>query len=174
MSTVLFDQGTAIIWGHTGGAGVTDACDLNGLGPSGAAREGAAKDLGSTFAEWWSLYVWMETGTAPTADLSVDVWLNWSHDNSNWSGTSTGTNSSYTIGTNDANLRSIGRGSQSGNVLVTATGNTLFKAGPFPVRAMSQYVSPIVVNRLNQALRTQGTASDHASRVILVPLIPTF
>lgn len=173
MSTVLFDQGTAIVWGTSGGSGVTNNILLDALA-SNAAREGAAVDLGATFAEWWSLYVWMETGTAPTADTSVDVWLNWSYDNTNWSGGGTGTDASFTIGTNDANLRLVGRGSQSGNVLVTATGNTLFKAGPFPVRAMSQYVSPIVVNRMNQGLRDHATASDNASRVILVPLIPTF
>lgn len=174
MSTVLFSQGTPVVWGHTGGAGVTDVCDLNNLGPSGAAREGTAKDLGATFAEWWSLYVWVETGTAPTADLSVDVWLNWSHDNTNWAGGASGSNASYTIGSNDANLRLVGGGAQAGNALVTNTANTLFKAGPFPVRARARYVSPIVVNRLNQSLRNQGTASDHASRIILVPLPITF
>lgn len=173
MATVLFDQGTAIVWGTSGGAGVTNNINLDALA-SGAAREGAAVDLGATFSEWWSLWVWMETGTAPTADTSVDVWLNWSHDNSNWSGGGTGVDQGFTIGTNDANLRLVGRGSQSGNVLVTATANTLFKAGPFPVRAMAQYVSPIVVNRMNQSLRDVVTSSDAASRVILVPLIPTF
>ena len=173
MSTVLFDQGTAIIWGHTGGAGVTNAMDVNNLS-SGSGFEGAAQDLGSTFAEWWSLWVWIETGTAPTADLSVDVWLNWSHDGSNWSGGATGTNASYAIGSNDSSLRLVGRGSQSGNVLVTATANTTFKAGPFPVRAMSQYVSPIMVNRLNQSLRNQGTPANNTSRIILAPFVPTF
>lgn len=173
MSTILFDQGTAIVWGTSGGSGVTNNINLDGLG-SGAAREGAAVDLGSTFAEWWSLWIWAETGSAPTADTSAEVWLNWSHDNSNWSGGGSGTDTGFTLGTNDANLRLVGRGSQSGNVLVTASANTLFKAGPFAVRAMSQYVSPIFVNRMNTALRDLTTASDHASRIIMVPLTPTF
>lgn len=173
MSTILFDQGTAIIWGTSGGSGVTNNILLDALG-AGAAREGDSVDLGSTFAEWWSLWVWVETGTAPTADTQAEVWLNWSHDDSNWSGGGTGADAAFTIGTNDANLRLVGRGSQSGSCLVTNTANTLFKAGPFAVRAMAQYVSPIFVNRMNQAMRDLTTASDHASRIILVPLTPTF
>lgn len=174
MATVLFTPGTPIVWGTSGGSGVTKNILLDALA-AGAAREGVYADLGATFPEWFSLWLWAETGTAPTADEQVECWLNWSHNTTDWSGGGTGTDAAYTIGSNNANLRLVNQGSQSANVLVTATANTLFKAGPFSVRARARYVSPIVVNRFaTQTLRDQATASDHASRVILVPLTPTF
>lgn len=174
MSTVLFSPGTAIVWGHSGGSGVTKDIALDALG-AGAAREGDYADLGSTFPEWLSLWLWAETGTAPTANEQVECWLNWSHNSTDWSGGGTGADAAFTIGTNDANLRLVGQGSRSATCMVTATANTLFKAGPFSVRARARYVSPIVVNRFGtQTLRDHATASDHASRVIIVPLTPTF
>lgn len=159
-------QGTAIIWGESGASGVTATLSLEGLA-NAAARQGAAVDLGSDFADEYLVYLRVETGTAPTAGNTVDLYLLSSYDNINWPAKATGSDSAYTLGTSDANLRQAG---PPVVVLVaTADGNTVLEQAGVIWRPRGRYVAPIVDNNLGQAIRDETTATDNDSRVILVP-----
>ena len=159
-------QGTAIIWGENGATGVTADCNLDGLA-NGAARMGAAVDLGADFADEYMVWLQVETGTAPTAGNTVEAYLVSSWDNTNWPAKVTGSNAAYTLGTSDANLRQAG--SPVISLVATNDGNTVLTQAPSIWRPRGRYVVPIIDNNLGQAFRDETTASDNGSRLILVP-----
>lgn len=161
--------GTAIIWGEAGAGApfaVTNTLSLDALA-NGAARMGAAVDLGANRAEEYDLYVLAETGTAPAAGASVEVYLVCSPDNTNWPAKVTGSDAAYTLGTSDANLKQAG--TPAGWIVATADGTTVLMQGPFIWRSRGRYVVPIFDNNLGQALRDEATATDHGSRIVLIP-----
>lgn len=160
-------QGTAVVWGEAGASGVTATLSVDALA-NGSARMGASVDLGADFAPEYLCYFRVETGTAPTAGNTADLYLVSSYDNTNWPAKVTGSDAAYTLGTSDANLRQAGP-----PVLVlvaTADGNTVLEQQPVIWRPRGRYVAPIVDNNLGQAIRDETTATDNGSRVILVPL----
>lgn len=159
-------QGTAIVWGESGATGVTAICSLNNLA-NGAAQQGASVDLGANFEDEYVAILAIETGTAPTAGLTFDLYFAWSHDNTNWPAKMTGSNGSYTLGTSDANLRQIGPIVVS--LIATADANTLLIQQSAIIRPRGRYVAPLVDNNSAQAIRNQTTASDNKSRVYLIP-----
>jgi hypothetical protein len=159
-------QGTAIVWGESGATGVTAICSLNNLA-NGAAQQGASVDLGANFEDEYVAILAIETGTAPTAWLTFDLYFGWSHDNTNWPAKMTGSNGSYTLGTSDANLRQIGPIVVS--LIATADANTLLIQQSAIIRPRGRYVAPLVDNNSAQAIRNQTTASDNKSRVYLIP-----
>jgi hypothetical protein len=159
-------QGTAIVWGESGATGVTAACSLNNLA-NGAAQQGASVDLGANFEDEYIAILAIETGTAPTAGLTYELYFGWSHDNTNWPAKMTGSNGSYALGTSDANLRQIGTPAVS--LVVTADGNTVLIQTGSIMRPRGRYVAPLVDNNSAQATRNQGTASNNLSRVYLIP-----
>ena len=53
---VQIAQGTAIIWGESGASGVTHTLSLDALA-NGAARMGAAADLGANFEDEYLVYL---------------------------------------------------------------------------------------------------------------------
>jgi hypothetical protein len=162
-------QGTAIVWGEAGASGVTATLSLDGLA-NGAARMGAAVDLGANFANFADEYIVelrVETGTAPTAGNTVELYLLSSTDNSNWPAKVTGSDAAYTLGTNDANLRQAG--SPVATLVATNDGNTVLIQNQSIWRPRGRYVVPIVDNNLGQAFRDETTATDNGSRVILTP-----
>jgi hypothetical protein len=159
-------QGTAIIFGEAGATGVTHTLSFDALA-NGAARMSASADLGSDYADEYLVYLKVETGTAPTAGNTLDLYLVSSYDNSLWPAKVTGSDASYTLGTSDANLRQAG---PPACVLVaTADGNTELTQAPIIWRPRGRYVVAIVDNNLGQAVRDETTATDNGSRVILVP-----
>ena len=160
-------QGTAIIWGDAGGSGVTATLTLDALA-NGAARMGAAVDLGANFAPSYAVHLLVETGTAPTAGTTVDLYLLSDWDNTTWPAKVTGSDGAYTLGTSDANLRQAGPPVVS--LIATNDGNTLLYQAPVIWRPRGRYVVPIVDNNLGQAFRDRVTASDNLSRVILIPI----
>jgi hypothetical protein len=160
-------QGTAIVWGEAGASGVTATLSLDALA-NGAARMGAAVDLGANFAPRYAVIVRAETGSAPTAGNTCDVYLLASYDNSNWPAKVTGSDGSYTLGTSDANLRQAGPPVSS--LIATADGNTVLEQAAVIWEPAGRYVVPIFDNNLGQALRDETTATDNGSRVILIPL----
>lgn len=163
---IQITQGTAIVWGESGGSGVANTLALNNLA-SGSAQQGAAVDLGANYEDEYIAVLAIETGTAPTAGNTYELYFGWSHDNTNWPAKLTGSNGSYTLGTNDANLRQIGTPAVS--LVVTNDGNTvLIQAGSI-VRPRGRYVAPLVDNNSGQAVRNQATASNNLSRVYLIP-----
>lgn len=159
-------QGTPIIWGENNASGVTHVLSVDGLA-NGSARMGAAADLGADFAAKYALYLLVETGTAPTAGLTVDVYLCWSYDNATWPAKVTGSDGAYTLGASDANLR------QAGNpysLIATNDANTVLVQSPYIVYPRSRYVVPIFDNNLGQAVRDEATATNNGTRIILVPI----
>lgn len=159
-------QGTAVVWGESGASGVTATLSLNNLA-SGSAQQGASVDLGANWEDEYIAILAIETGTAPTAGNTVDLYLGYSHDNSTWPAKLTGSNGSYTLGTLDANLRQAG--SPVVSLVVTADGNTVLTQVGSIVRPRGRYVVPLVDNNSGQATRNQTTASNNLSRVYLIP-----
>ena len=163
---VQVTQGTAIVWGESGAAGVTAVCALNNLA-NGAAQQGASVDLGANWEDEYLAVLAIETGTAPTAGNTYELYLGYSHDNTTWPAKLTGSNGSYTLGTNDANLKQIG--SPVVSLVVTADGNTVLTQIPSIIRPRGRYVAPLVDNNSGQGTRNQTTASNNLSRVYLIP-----
>ena len=159
-------QGTAVVWGEAGASGVTATLSIDALA-SGAARMGAAVDLGANFADEYIVELRVETGTAPTAGNTVELYLLSSTDNSNWPAKVTGSDGAYTLGTSDANLRQAG--SPVVTLVATNDGNTVLIQNQSIWRPRGRYVVPIVDNNLGQAFRDETTATDNGSRVILTP-----
>lgn len=160
-------QGTAIVWGEAGASGVTRTLSLNNLA-NGAARMGQAADLGENWDQEYAVYVIVETGTAPTAGTTVDLYLVSSYDNATWPAKVTGSDAAYTLGTSDANLRQAGPPVVS--LIATNDLNMVLIQAPSVWRPRGRYVVPIEDNNLGQNFRNEGTATDNGSRVILVPL----
>lgn len=163
--------GTPVIWGEAGATGgsltVTNTLSLDALA-NAAGRMGASVDLGATWDREYLLYLIVETGTAPTAGLTVECYLAYSHDNTNWPGKVTGSDAAYPTTVAD-NKRQLGFPS---NILIaSADANTVLKQQATVVRARGRYVAPVVVNLLGQALRDEATATNNDSRVVLVPIV---
>ena len=159
-------QGTAIVWGEAGASGVTATLSLDALA-NGAARQGASVDLGANFADEYIVELRVETGTAPTAGNTVELYLLSSTDNTNWPAKVTGSDAAYTLGTSDANLRQAGP--PVATLVATNDGNTVLIHSQSIWRPRGRYVVPIVDNNLGQAFRDETTATDNGSRVILTP-----
>ncbi len=162
------EPGTAVVWGQATGTSpltVTNTFSLNNLAAA-AARMGVAVDLGAQWEEEMFVALWCETGTAPTAGLTVELYMASSHDNTNWPGKVTGSDAAYpaTIAANKLQL-----GPPVSVLVATADTNTLLQQAPVIWRPAGRYVAPVVVNLLDQGLRNQGTAANSQSRVVLVP-----
>lgn len=163
---VEITQGTAVVWGEAGASGVTATLSLDALA-NGAARQGASVDLGANFADEYIVELRVETGTAPTAGNTVELYLLSSTDNTNWPAKVTGSDAAYTLGTSDANLRQAGQ--PVATLIATNDGNTVLIQSQSIWRPRGRYVVPIVDNNLGQAFRDETTATDNGSRVILTP-----
>lgn len=157
-------QGTAVIWGESGASGVTKTLTLDALA-NAAGRMGASADLSATWDQDYLVYLYIETGTAPTAGNTVELYMACSYDNSVWPGKVTGSDAAYptTVANNKLQLELV-------QVLVaTGDSNTTLVQAPTLWRPKGRYVTPVVVNLLGQAIRNETTDSDNDSRVILVP-----
>jgi hypothetical protein len=160
-------QGTAIVWGESGATGVTKTLSLNALADA-SARMGASQDLGADWDKEYIAIIVVETGTAPTAGNTVDVYLACSHNGTDWPGGVTGSDAAYTLGTSDQNLRQLGQPITS--LIATNNGNTVQRQNAVIIRPTARYVAPVIDNNLGQAIRNETTATDNDSRLILIPL----
>lgn len=159
------ELGTAVVWGESGGSGVTNTLSLDALA-NGSGRMGAAVDLGAAWDDEFFVELYVETGTAPTAGNTVELYLAWSRDNSNWPGKVTGSDAAYptTVADNKKQL-----GAPTMVLIASNDANTTLKQNGVIVRARARYVAPVVVNLLGQAFRDEATASNNDSRVVMVP-----
>lgn len=164
----FYTMGTPIIWGQPSASGVTHDITVDALA-NGSARMGAYADLGANFAQKYAVYLYVETGTAPAAGNSVDLYLVCSHDGTTWPAKVTGSDASYTLGTADANLMQAGVPVVS--LRATADANTLLGHAPSLWTPKGRYVVPILDNNLGQSIRNETTDTDNGTRIILVPLI---
>jgi len=163
---VEITQGTAIVFGESGASGVTHTMGVDALA-NAAARMSNSADLGADYADEYIVIVRAETGTAPTAGNSLDLYLLSSYDNTNWPAKVTGSDGSYTLGTADANLRQAGP--PVAVLVATADGTTVLEQAPVLWRPRGRYVVALLDNNLGQALRDETTATDNGTRVILIP-----
>jgi hypothetical protein len=164
--------GTAVIWGDataTGGSlTVTDTLTLNNLA-SAAGRMGASKDLGAQWDEEHFVLLKVETGTAPAAGVTVELYLASSHDNTNWPGQVTGSDAAYPATPTSVANNKRQLGVPAAVLVAVASGNTAQLQQPSIWRPQGRYVVPVVINLLGQAFRNQGTPADNLSRVVMVP-----
>ena len=164
-------QGTAIIWGEAGATGssltVTDTLSLDGGIAADAGRMGASVDLTADWDREYLLYAQIESGTAPTAGRVVQVFLAWSHDDTNWPGGVTGSDAAYKAGEEDEWKKQLGPPLL--NVVATNDANTIQRQNPVIIIPRARYVVPVVINKWDQAIRDETTATDNDSRVVLVP-----
>lgn len=164
---LIAEQGTAIVWGEAGASGVTKTLTLDALA-AGSARMGASADLGSQWDDEYILEARMESGTAPTAGGSVDIYLAWSSDNTNWPAGVTGSDGAWPSDGNEDEWATQ-LGGISLQVIATNDGTTLQVQNARIIRAKARYVAVVVDNNWSQGLRDETTATDNDSRVILTP-----
>lgn len=161
-------QGTAVIWGEAGASGVTHALSLDALA-AGSARMGASADLGAEWNQEYLLIAIAESGTAPTAGGAIDVYLAFSYDNSTWPAGVTGSDGAWPAdGNEDEWAKQLGAPATS--IIATNDGNTVQVQNATIIRPRGRYVAPVYDNNWDQAVRDEATATNNASRVILVPL----
>lgn len=164
---VKAEQGTAVVWGESGASGVTKTLTLDALA-SGSGRMGASADLGSEWDDEYILEARIESGTAPTAGLPIDVYLAWSSDNTNWPGGVTGSDGAWPAdGNEDEWAKQLGAPAVS--VISTNDGTTLQVQNAVIVRAKARYVAVVVDNNWDQAIRDEATATNNDSRIVLTP-----
>ncbi len=164
-------QGTAVIWGEAGATGslgsVTNTLSLDALA-SGSARMGAEVDLGAEWNQEYLLIVAIESGTAPTAGGLMDCYLAWSMDGTNYPAGVTGSDGAWPADSNeDEWAKQLGLGY---SLPATNDANTLQISNIWKVQAKGRYVTPVIDNNWDQAIRDEATATDNGSRVILIPL----
>ncbi len=168
--SLVQSQGTSVIWGEAGASGVTNTLSLDALGSTNA-RMGAAVDLGANWQQLYIVELRVETGTAPTAGNTVDLYLPCSIDNSNWPGGVTGSDAAYKSGEEAEWARQLG--GMASQLVATNDANTVqIQAGRLWT-PKGRYVVPVVHNLLGQAFRDETTATDNGSRVILTPVNQT-
>lgn len=160
-------QGTAVIWGEAGASGVTNTLTIDALA-AGSARMGASADLGANFDEEYILEARIESGTAPTAGLAIDVYLAWSTDNSNWPAGVSGSDGAWPAdGNEDEWSKQLGLPAVS--VISTNDGNAIQKQNAVVIRPRARYVTVVVDNNWDQAVRDEATATNNDSRIVLTP-----
>lgn len=160
-------QGTAVVWGEAGASGVTNTITLDALA-AGSARMGASVDLGANYDQEYILEALIEAGTAPTAGLPIDVYLAWSADNTVWPGGVTGSDAAWpSDGNEDEWAKQLGRPAIS--VISTNDGNVVQTQNPVVIRARARYVTVVVDNNWDQAIRDEATATNNDSRIKLTP-----
>jgi len=161
------EPGTSVIWGEAGASGVTKTLSLNALA-AGSAYMGAYADLGAQFEEEYLVQLLIESGTAPTAGGSIDLYLACSQDTSNFPGGVSGSDGAWPAdGDEDQWAKQLG--SPVCCLIATNDGNVIQRQAPVIWRPSGRYVAPVVDNNWDQAVRSEGTATDNDSRVILVP-----
>lgn len=160
-------QGTAVIWGEAGASGVTNTLSLDALA-STKARMGASVDLGAAWQQLYLVILIVESGTAPTAGLTVDLYLPCSYNGTNWPGGVTGSDAAYKDSEESEWVKQLG--GMASQLIATNDANTVQIQQARLWTPKGRYIAPVVHNQLGQAFRDETTATDNDSRVILVPL----
>lgn len=160
--------GTAVIWGEAGASGVTKTLTFEALA-AGSARMGASADLGAAWDQDYYVQLIIESGSAPTAGMAIDLYIACSYDNSTWPAGVSGSDGAWPAdGNEDEWAKQLGRPVTS--CISTNDGTTVQKQQPVIWRPRGRYVAPVVDNNWDQAVRDEATATNNDSRVILVPV----
>lgn len=163
-----FEQGTAIVWGESGASGVTKTLSFDALA-AGSARMGASADLGTAWDQLYIAELTIETGTAPTAGGTVEAYLAWSRNGTDWPAGVTGSDGAWPADGNEDEWAQ-----QLGSLPVvtlkaTNDGTTTQRQNLVLFMPRARYVVPVIDNNMDQAIRDQATNSNNTSRLILVP-----
>jgi len=161
------EQGTAVIWGEAGASGVTHTLSFDALA-SGSARMGAVADLGAQFEDEYAVILIVESGTAPTAGGTVDLYLASTDAQTRYPGGVSGSDGAWpSDGDEDQWARQLG--APVTQLIATNDANTIQIQNAVIWRPAGRYVVPVVDNNMDQAVRDETTATDNDSRIILVP-----
>lgn len=168
LATFVNRQGTAVVWGEAGASGVTKTLSFDALA-AGSARMGASADLGADYPPFILVEMRIESGSAPTAGLAIDLYLAWSTDNSNWPAGVSGSDGAWPAdGNEDEWAKQLGPPALS--VISTNDGTAIQKQNVVKVPTKGRYVAPVVDNNWDQAVRDEATATNNDSRVVITPL----
>ena len=159
--------GTAVIWGEDSGSGVTLTLAVDALA-AGSARMGDVADLGENFDEEYMVFLIVESGTAPTAGGTVDLYLVCTDDTARYPGGVSGTDGAWP-GDGDEDQWAKQLGAPVVQLIATNDANTVQAQAPVIWRPAGRYVVPVLDNNMDQAIRDQATASNNLTRVIIVP-----
>lgn len=129
---------------------------------------GEVADLGAQFDEEYMVMLVIETGTAPTAGLRVDLYLPCTHNTLYYPGGVTGSDGAWPADSGEDEW-ALQLGAPVVSLIATNDGNVTQVQAPVIWRPTGRYVVPVVDNNLGQTIRDQATATDNTSRVILVP-----
>jgi len=163
--------GTPIVWGEAGATTnytVTKTLSLNNLA-STKARMGVYADLGANWNRLYLVMLIVETGTAPTAALTADLYLPCSFDSIVWPSGVTGSDAAFKDSEEVEWLRQL-----NGPVMqlkATNDGNVTQVQAAVLWTPKGRYVAPVVYNQLGVGFRNQATASNNTSRVVLYPVL---
>ena len=164
-------MGTPVIWGQASGSGVTNTLSFNNLA-DGVARMGAYADLGELFSREYAVILTVETGTAPTAGLTADLYFACSPTTSLWPAGITGSDGDWPAdGNEDEWIQQLGRPPFMQFVSTDDANTAQIQFSQRPLVPTGRYVVPVFHNQLGQAVRNQGTPADNASRIYLYPLV---
>lgn len=161
-------HGTAVIWGEAGASGVTKTLSFDALA-AGSGRMGASADLGATWDQDYYVQIVIESGTAPTAGGTVDLYLASSYDNTTWPAGVSGSDGAWPAdGNEDEWAKQLGL--PVCQYVATNDTSTVGIQNPVIWRPTGRYVAPVVDNNMDQAVRDEATATNNDSRIYLVPV----
>lgn len=177
MADLAFFQyrlGTPIVWGEAsattiyGGYTTTLTFSLDALA-SGSGRMGAEADLGADPPEFLLCYGAVETGTAPTAATTVEYYLAFSPDGTNYPSGVTGSDAAWPSDGNEDEWK-VQLGFPAVILSATNDGNVIQLQNGVLVPVTGRYVAPVCDNNLNQAFRDEATASNNGSGLVAIPV----
>ena len=161
--------GTAIVLGEAGASGVTHTLSVNNLA-DGTARMSVWFDLGSVMDEEWAVMAMLvtNTGTAPTAQNRVDVYLPTTYSTGSFPGGVTGNDGAWPSDSNEDEW-AYQLGSPALSLINTNDADVLQTQAPVIWRPAMRYGVCVIDNNLGQGLRNYATPSSNPGKIILMP-----
>lgn len=175
LASVKLRPGTPIVFGQASSTTVagsyttTNAITLDALA-SGSGRMSVEVDLNDANGDLPELLLVLpavETGTAPTAGGTMDYYLAFGFDGTNYPAGVTGADAAWPSDGNEDEWRV-----QLGDcypVVVTNDGNTIQLGQPYWTQPLGRYMACVGDNNMSQATRNETTDSDNGSGVVVIP-----
>lgn len=164
----LREAGTPIIFGQPSASGVTHDITLDALA-AGSARMSEYADLGQYPPADVVVDIQIETGTAPTAAGTVDVYVLFSDSTSVWPGGTTGADGAWPPDGNEDEWAKQLAQAFVGSLVATNDGSTNQIQARLIVPVLGRYMLVVVDNNLDQAIRNEATDTDNTSRITVTP-----
>lgn len=161
------EPGTAVVWGEAGAAGVTLTMTVDALA-SGSARMGAVADLGAQYDPEHAVILAVESGTAPTAGGTIDLYMPSTHSTSYYPGGVTGSDGAWPSDGNEDEW-ALQLGLPVSLLKATNDGNVVQVQGGVIYTAPARYNVAVLDNNWSQAIRDEATATNNDTRIIMVP-----